>query len=171
MPGAIVAWLLQSRTTEKEKEVEEMAIIRWTPLRHMMSFRDEMDRLLSDFYGKVTPTGESYEGDWLPAMDLAETDDDVTACLELPGLKKEDIKVSVHNDILTVSGEKKQEWTEEKENIHRVERVYGSFRRSIRLPGDVDGAKVKATFKDGVLKVTLPKHEAKKPKEIPIQVS
>jgi HSP20 family protein len=137
----------------------------------MMSFRDEMDRLLDDFYGRMTPSGESYEGDWLPAMDMKETDNEVVASVELPGLSKGDIKVSVKNDVLSITGEKKAEKTEEKENVHRTERTYGYFKRSVVLPVEVDSEKVKATFKDGVLKVILPKVEAKKPKEIPIQVS
>ena len=148
-----------------------MAIIRWTPFRSMLSLRDEMDRLLNEFYGKVMPTTETYEGDWYPAMDITETDNEVIATLELPGLKREDIKVSVNNDILTVSGEKKQEKTEENENIHRVERTYGYFKRSVALPVEVDTNKVKAVYKDGVLKVTMPKLEEKKTKEIPVQVS
>jgi len=148
-----------------------MALIRWTPLRSMMSFRDEMDRLLDDFYGRMSPSGESYEGDWLPAMDMKENDNEVSVSVELPGLSKSDIKVSVKNDVLSITGEKKAEKTEEKENVHRVERTYGYFKRSVALPVEVDSEKVKASFKDGVLKVTLPKVEAKKPKEIPIQVS
>ena len=148
-----------------------MALIRWTPIRSMMSFRDEMDRLLDDFYGRMAPSGESYEGDWLPAMDMKETDNEVVAHVELPGLSKNDIKVSVKNDVLSITGEKRAEKTEEKENIHRVERTYGYFKRSVVLPVEVDSEKVKATFKDGVLRITLPKVESKKPKEIPIQVS
>ncbi len=148
-----------------------MALIRWTPLRSVMSFRDEMDRLLDDFYGRMAPSGEMYEGDWFPPMDLSENDGEVIACLEIPGLAKDDIKVSVQNDVLTISGEKKQEQTEEKENVHKVERTYGMFKRVLKLPAEVDHAKVKASYKDGVLKVRLPKVEAKKPKEIPIQVS
>ena len=148
-----------------------MALIRWTPLRSMMSFRDEMDRMLDEFYGRMSPSGESYEGDWLPAMDMRENDGEVLVSLELPGMSKSDIKVSVKNDVLSITGEKKAEKADEKENVHRVERTYGYFKRSVALPVEVDSGKVKASFKDGVLKVTLPKVEAKKPKEIPIQVS
>jgi HSP20 family protein len=147
-----------------------MAIIRWTPMRSMMNVRDEMDRILEDFMGRTQRSGEAFEGDWYPAMDISETDKDVVASIELPGLNKDDIKVNVQNDVLSVSGEKKQEKTEASENVHRVERTYGSFRRTVRLPVEVDSGKVKASYKDGLLKVTLPKVESKKPKEIPIQV-
>lgn len=148
-----------------------MALIRWTPFRSVMSFRDEMDKLLNDFYGRVGQSEEMYEGDWVPAMDISETENDVIACLDIPGLSKEDIKVSVQSDVLTISGEKKHEETENKANIHRVERLHGMFRRVLKLPAEVDSSKVRASYKDGVLKVTLPKVEAKKPKEIPVQVT
>jgi HSP20 family protein len=148
-----------------------MALIRWTPFRSVMSLRDEMDKLLDDFYGRMAPSSETYEGDWLPAMDMKETDGEVVATIELPGLTKEDIKVSVKNDVLSVSGEKKQESTETAGNVHRVERAYGYFKRSVRLPVEVDSAKVSASYKDGLLTVTMPKVEAKKAKEIPIKVS
>ena len=148
-----------------------MTLIRWTPLRSVMSFRDDMDRLLDEFYGRVTGPGDGHEGDWLPPMDLTENENGVTASLELPGLNKDEIKVSVNDNVLTVSGEKKQEKTEDNDNLCRVERSYGFFKRSVRLPSEVDAGKVKATFKDGILKVTLPKLESKKPREIEVQVS
>ncbi len=148
-----------------------MAIVRWSPFRSIMSLRDEMDRLLNEFYGSMLPSSESYEGDWYPAMDVSETDSEVIATLELPGMKREDIKVTVSDGVLTVSGEKKQEKVEENENRHRVERTYGYFKRSVSLPAEIDTSKVKAVYKDGVLKVTMPKLEEKKTKEIPVQVS
>lgn len=148
-----------------------MAIIRWTPFRNVMAFRDEMDRLIDDFYGKQTPAGEIYEGDWCPNMDLKESDNEIRASIELPGLSKDDIKVSVQGDLLTVSGEKKTEVADSKENVHRIERSYGYFKRVVTLPTEVESDKVKAEFKDGVLKVTMPKVETKKTREIPVQVS
>ena len=148
-----------------------MAIIRWTPFRNVMSFRDEMDRLIDDFYGRQTPAGEMYEGDWCPSLDLKESDGDVRASIELPGLSKDDIKVSVQGDLLTVSGEKKNEVADTKENVHRIERSYGYFKRVVTLPTEVQADKVKAEFKDGVLKVTMPKVETRKTREIPVEVS
>jgi HSP20 family protein len=158
-------------TRKGEKEVLKMTLIRWTPLRNVLNFRDEMDRLLEDVYGRMAAPADGHEGDWFPVMDMSEGKDDITASMELPGIKKEDIKVSVHDDVLTISGEKKQEQADEGENARRVERSYGYFKRSVSLPAGVDPGKVKATFKEGVLKVTLPKLESKKPKEIPVQVS
>jgi HSP20 family protein len=153
------------------KEVPSMALIRWTPMRGVMSFRDEMDRLLEEFYGKMAPPQETFEGDWCPLLDVAETDNEVTASVELPGLDKDDIKVSIEDDVLTVTGEKKQETTEDGKNFKKVERSYGYFKRSVKLPSSVDPGKVRAGYKDGILKVTMPKLESKKPKEIAIQVS
>ena len=149
-----------------------MKLIRWTPMRNVTSFRDEMDTLLEDLYGRMTVPEDGHEGDWLPPLDMSEGESDVTVSLELPGMNKEDIKVSVKDDVLTVSGEKKQEKTDDDgENSCRIERSYGFFKRSVSLPAEVDAAKVKATFKDGILKVEMPRIEVKKPKEIPIQVS
>jgi HSP20 family protein len=153
------------------KEVQTMPLIRWTPMRSMLSFRDEMDRLLDDLYGRMSPAGESNQGDWCPAMDLKESEGEITAVVELPGLAKDDIQVSVKGDVLTVSGEKKQEETKTEENVHRVERSYGYFKRNMVLPVEVEAGKIKASFKDGILKVEMPKVEAKKSKEIPIQVA
>lgn len=148
-----------------------MAIVRWSPFRSILSLRDEMDRLLNEFYGPMPPTTESYEGDWCPAMDLNETDNELIATIELPGMKREDIKVTVSDGVLTVSGEKKQEKVEQDESRHRIERTYGYFKRSVSVPAEIDTSKVKAVYKDGVLKVTMPKLEEKKTKEIPVQVS
>ncbi|HVP58289.1 MAG TPA: Hsp20/alpha crystallin family protein [bacterium] len=150
-----------------------MALIRWTPIRGVMSFRDEMDRLLDEFYGRMSPSQsqESFEGDWCPVLDIAENENDVTAAIELPGLEKDDIKVSIEDDVLTVTGEKKQESTENTKDYRKVERSYGYFKRSVKLPSSVEPGKVKAAYKDGVLRVTMPKLASKKPKEIAIQVS
>jgi HSP20 family protein len=136
-----------------------------------MTLRDEADKLMDDFFGRLATHREAYEGDWLPSMDIKEGANDVSATVELPGLNKEDIKVCVQNDILTISGEKHQEKIESDENMHRIERTYGHFKRSVALPMEVDSEKVKASYKDGVLTVTMPKVESKKVKEIPIQIS
>jgi HSP20 family protein len=122
-----------------------------------------MDRLFGDF-----ATDIAAEGGWCPAVDLAETDDEFVVTAELPGLSKKDVEVSVENDILTLSGERKAETEEQKGRWHRVERSYGEFHRSFRLPGKVDAAKVDAKFKDGLLTVTVPKVEGAKPRKIEI---
>ena len=106
-----------------------------------------------------------------PLVDIKETKDDFVISAELPGVLKSDVKINIADDILTVSGEKKSAGKEEDHTLHRIERNYGKFQRNFTLPVHIDGSKVKASFKDGVLAINLPKKEEKKPKEISISVS
>jgi HSP20 family protein len=108
--------------------------------------------------------------DWVPSVDVSETDGDYQIKAELPDVKKEDVKVTVENGVLTIQGERKQEKEEKGKKYHRVERSYGSFVRSFTLPDLVDEEKVKAEFKDGVLNLQLPKSEKAKPKAIEVKV-
>lgn len=128
--------------------------------------QEEMNRFFDDFFGEQR-RGLA-EGAWLPAVDVSETDSELMVRAELPGMSHEDIEINVQDNILTLKGEKKQEKKEEKENFHRLERSYGSFSRSFSLPAGVKPDDIKATFKDGVLQVTLPKAEEAKPKKIAI---
>jgi HSP20 family protein len=146
-----------------------MAITRWRPFRDMVSIQDEMNRLFDDFFGRPLARPE-WEGTWSPSVDVSETKDNVIVNAEIPGMSKEDVKVTVQDNILTLSGEKKQEKEEKNGSYHRIERSYGSFRRSFTLPTFVQADKVKAAYKDGILKITLPKTEEVKSKEIPISI-
>ena len=147
-----------------------MAIVRWKPFRDMVSIQDEMNRLFEDFFGQ-TPTRAGWtNGAWNPSVDVSEDKDSVIIRAEMPGMTKEDVKISIQDNVLTLKGEKKQEKEEKEKNYHRVERSYGSFCRSFQLPTSVKNDKVKASYKDGVLCVTLPKTEEVKPKEIPINI-
>jgi len=151
-----------------------MAIMRWRPLRDIVSIQDEMNRLFDAFGGfgrKPQRWFEPEEGLWSPTVDVSETRDNIVVTAEIPGLKKEDIKLSVQENVLTLSGEKKQETEEKDANFYRLERNFGSFYRSFTLPTPVQPDKIKASYKDGVLKVSLPKSEEVKPKEIPINIS
>jgi HSP20 family protein len=127
------------------------------------AFRREMDQVFDNFFGRgfgLTPfSGNFMEGfgEFNPRVDVTETDQEVRITAELPGLEEKDIDVSLSNDILTLKGEKKSEQEDKRENYYRMERSYGSFQRSIQLPQEVDGDKVEATFKNGVLQITLPK--------------
>ena len=149
-----------------------MAIVRWRPARDLLGIRDEMDRLFDEFFGNLPEQfgGEGGQGMWVPAVDISETDRELIVTAEVPGAKKDDIKISVHDNTLTIKGEKKQEKETKEENFHRIERSYGAFQRTFTLPTIVDASKIKATYKDGVLKIRLPKKEEAKPKEIPISV-
>ncbi len=135
----------------------------------VLSLRDEVNRLFDDFFGGGllrTPL----ESEWLPALDVSETDTSVVVSAEVPGIAPKDIDILLTGDTLTIKGEKKQEEKKEEENYYRMERSYGSFQRVITLPSSVDPSKVTATHKDGVLTVTLEKKEESKPKSIDIKV-
>ena len=147
-----------------------MAITRWKPFRDMITIQDDMSRFFEDFFGRPMEKTEWSEGVWHPSVDISENKDNLIIQAEMPGMNKEDVKISIHDNILTLKGEKKQEKEEKEENYHRVERSYGSFCRSFMLPASVKADKVKAAYKDGVLNVILPKTEEAKPKEIPIAV-
>jgi len=108
------------------------------------------------------------EKQWLPTVDISETDDQVIIRAEVPGLDKKDISITLSEGLLTIQGEKKQEKEEEKENYRFVERRYGSFSRSLRVPEGVDADKIEASYKDGVLKVAIPKSESEKSRKIEI---
>lgn len=146
-----------------------MAIIRWRPLGEVDSFRREMDRMFDNFFVRED-VGES-SLTWYPSVDIKETKDDFVLMAEVPGMSKDDIKINISENTLTIKGEKKEEKKEDDNNYHRVERRYGSFQRSFTLPTQIQGGKVKAAYKDGVLTITMPKKEEVKPKEIPITVS
>jgi len=147
-----------------------MAITRWKPFRDLVSIQDEMNRLFDDFFGRPITRPEWTEPAWCPCVDVSETKDDVIINTEIPGMSKDDVKVSIQDNVLTLSGEKKQEKEEKDSNYHRLERSYGSFSRSFTLPTTVQPDKVKAAYKDGILRITLPKSEEVKPKQIPITV-
>jgi HSP20 family protein len=108
--------------------------------------------------------------DWIPAVDVEETGENFLIRAEMPGLKKEDVKISLAENILTVSGEKKMETKTDERKYHRLERTYGSFQRSFSLPEPIKADKISAVFKDGILEVKVPKSEEAKPREIDIKV-
>ena len=155
-----------------------MAIIRWRPTSEwdpfslISSVRDEMDRLFDNSLAPWRPTGAGFsEGAWTPEVDVIEDENSVIIRANIPGLKQDEIDLSVVGDTLTLKGEKKQESEIKKENYHRIERSYGFFQRVIPLPSAVDADKVKASYQDGVLEVELPKKEEAKPKKIDIKLS
>jgi HSP20 family protein len=136
-----------------------------------------MEKRLSTIFGRtpMTASGEKKEAitvtEWSPLVDISEDDKEYIVKAELPEMKKEEIKINVHDDVLSISGERKYEKEEKGKKYHRVERAYGSFMRSFTLPEDADGSKVNAEYKDGLLKVHLPKSEKAKPKAIEVKVT
>lgn len=146
-----------------------MEIVPFRPFGVLSSFRKEMDRLW-DQVGGETPFARTFGEVWSPLVDISETKDSLVVKADLPGLEAKDVKVSISGEVLTIKGEKKTEEEEKDEHYHCVERYSGSFQRVFRLPSGVEGDKIAATFDKGVLKVTLPKVEEAKKKEIEVKV-
>ena len=144
-------------------------LMEWRPFREVSRLRREMDRLWDEFFGPGRRALRPAEMEWIPAVDVSETPDQVTIKAEVPGLEAKDIDISLTGDVVTVKGEKKSEREEKKENYHLVERSYGSFSRSLKLPAAVDADKIEASYKQGVLTITCPKKEEVKPKAIEIK--
>jgi HSP20 family protein len=137
----------------------------------LLSIRDEVNRLFDNFFTGVPERRRGLlEGEWAPSVDIAETDNEVVVTAELPGVKQDDVDITIADDVLTLKGEKKEEKEVKEKNYHRIERSYGSFQRSVSLPAGVQADKAKATYKDGVLHITVPKAEEAKPKQIKIDV-
>jgi HSP20 family protein len=147
-----------------------MSLIRWEPFREadeMMRRIGAADfarwpRLFAGIGDKVT--------EWSPAADISETEEEYVVKAEMPGVKREDVKVTQHEGVLTIEGERKYEKTDKDEKMHRVERFFGSFTRSFSLPDDADAKNIRAETKDGVLNVHIPKLKADKPKPVQIKV-
>jgi len=161
--------MIQSGRENPEKEMGNMAfeVTPWKPFRELATIREEMDKMWNRFFGEW-PSPEPFRGEWAPSLDVSETKADIVVKAEVPGMDAKDIDISLANDVLTIKGKKEQEKEEKEENYHRIERSYGSFARSIRLPREVQSDRIKASYKNGVLKITLPKSE--EAKEIKIKV-
>ncbi|MFN3134201.1 MAG: Hsp20/alpha crystallin family protein [Candidatus Kryptonium sp.] len=150
-----------------------MTLIRWNPIRDLTTEIFDLQKEINKMFDRFFRGFEDEEIrviSWSPRVDISETNDEYIVRAEIPGVSKDDVKITIKDDILTISGEKKQEKESKGENFHRIERVYGSFSRSFVLPGSVKVDKVEAKFKDGVLTIKLPKVEEAKPKEIEIKV-
>ncbi|MEW6594116.1 MAG: Hsp20/alpha crystallin family protein [Thermodesulfobacteriota bacterium] len=146
-----------------------MELVPWKPFGELRTLRKEMDDLWNRFMGE-SPFGRFMAQGWAPSADISETKDKVIVKVDLPGLEATDVQLSISGDLLTVKGEKKQEQEEKDEHHHYVERSYGAFQRTFRLPVEVDSDKVQAKFDKGVLRITLPKTAKARKKEIKVQV-
>ncbi len=149
-----------------------MNLVKWDPFREL----EDVSKRLNRIFGQPPARTESGSEmlampDWAPSVDISETDAAYLVKAEIPGVKKEDVKVTIQDGMLTIQGERKQEKEEKGKKFHRIERCYGSFMRSFRVPDGADEGKVKAEFKDGMLNVTLSKSEKAKPKQINVSVS
>lgn len=141
----------------------------WPSFDRWADLRDEMNSLFELPFLATSGRQQLFNG-WTPALDVYQNADNVVAVIELPGMHKEDIDISLHDGTLTIAGERKSESEQREEQAERTERFVGKFRRSITLPTRVDAGKVSASYKDGVLTVTLPKAEEAKPKKIEVSL-
>ena len=153
-----------------------MSLIRWNPTRDLATFpsdmftmQREMNRMFDNLFRGVDEPS-LLNSSWVPAVDVAEEDDAYVVMVELPGVNKNDVKITLESNILTIQGEKRAETESKEKNVHRVERSYGSFQRSFTLPTMVKNDKIDAEFKDGILKIMLPKAEEAKPRQIEVKV-
>jgi HSP20 family protein len=142
----------------------------WPAFGRLSDLRDQIDRLFEMPFSDLAQTSQLLSG-WTPALDMHEDKDKFTIEVELPGMKREDIDISLHDGCISISGERKSEDKHEDTDIYRAERFVGRFQRTVELPASVAVDKVKAQYKDGILSVTLPKTEEAKPKQIEVQAS
>jgi HSP20 family protein len=150
-------------------------ITRWDPLSEFSSLQERFNQLLGQPGGYFRNMGTSMDqplafGNFAPPVDIYEDDHQVTIQAELPGVEEKDLNITVENNVLTITGERKLENEENKENFHRIERSYGRFTRSFTLPSTLDTENINADFNNGVLKIVLNKSEAAKPKQIKVGV-
>jgi HSP20 family protein len=148
-----------------------MALIRWEPVAELNTIQTEMNRLFNTFFDQPAPGSRGAGRRWIPAMDLIETTDRYVLRADLPGMSDEDVNVQLQDSVLTVSGERKAESEQQQEGYYRLERAFGAFSRSLTLPEGVNPDGVKAHFDRGVLEITIPKPEQKKPRQVRISVS
>jgi HSP20 family protein len=148
-----------------------MAPVRWDPFRELEEVSDRLNRMFTRPAMRTSNNKETMiVADWTPSVDISETEGEYQIKVEIPDVKKEDVKVTLEDGVLTIQGQRKQEKEETGTKYHRIERSYGSFARTFSLPDMIETDKVKAEFKDGVLNLYLPKSEKAKPKAIEVKV-
>jgi HSP20 family protein len=142
-----------------------MALVRWEPMRELNALQGEMNRLFNSFFDEG---GSGAQRRWAPAVDLVEREDSLVLKADLPGMSEDDVQIEVRDNVLMISGERKAEHEEKENGYYRVERAFGHFSRSLQLPGGVDTSGIAASFENGVLEITIPKPEERKPRRIEI---
>jgi HSP20 family protein len=148
-------------------------MIRWQPVNRPGTWNTGLDRLFNEFMGRTLRQLDeetSASGSWSPAVNILESEESIVITADLPGLKAEDVDVTVDNGVLTVKGERQFEEAKEGASYHRVERWYGSFERSFTIPSSVDPRKIEARFVNGEMIVTLPKRDESKPRSVKVKV-
>jgi len=148
----------------------KMTLARWKPFGDLVSMHDRINRLFEDAFKGFDQSTDSLAS-WYPSADIYETKDEYAFKLEVPGLSKDDVKIELNDNTLSISGEKKESNEVKKENFHRIESYSGKFSRSFSLPRNIDTKKINANMKNGVLELRIPKAEEQKTKAIPISVN
>ena len=144
----------------------------WNPFRELDEVQDRFTTFFGGFPTRLFGNGKRFKiTDWSPQVDILEEDHEYLIKVDLPAMKREEVKVTVENDVLCIAGERKEEKEEKNRKYHRIERSFGSFERAFNLPEDADAKKIAAEFRDGVLKVHLPKVLAAKPKPVEVKVT
>jgi HSP20 family protein len=150
-----------------------MALVPWRrrERRGLLDLQDRINTMFGELFrgSPVMPWGEE-QLEWLPALNISETDEEVRVTAELPGVDPGNVDISLTEDMLTIRGEKKEEQEEKRRDYHRIERCYGSFSRTVSLPSAVDADTVEATFKDGVLTIAMPKREEARTRKVKVEV-
>jgi HSP20 family protein len=155
-----------------------MAIVRWSPARELMpalseemfDMRRQINRMFDNLFRGEVPESADLPSIWNPSVDIAERESEYVVKVELPGVSKDDVRITLEDALLTIRGEKKQEKESKEANYHRMERSYGSFQRSFTLPASVKADKIEASYRDGILTVTLPKADEARRKQIEVKV-
>jgi len=147
-----------------------MAVVKWDPLRDLLSIQDRMNRLFEQTLSRSRTEEGISASTWAPAVDIYETPETIVMKADLPGLTREDVEIEIRDDTLTIRGERRFAKDVQQENYLRIERAYGTFQRSFTLPTSVRQEQIRASFRDGVLELLLPKAEEAKPKKIAIEV-
>jgi len=148
-------------------------LTRWEPVGDANNISQQMDRWFSEMMGRGlrrTAEEDRVRGSWTPAVNVLERQDAIEIAADLPGMKGDDVEVTVEDGVLTIRGERKLEEAAEGETYHRVERCYGLFERTFSLPNSVDPSKIEARFADGEMRVVLPRREESKPRNVKIKV-
>lgn len=154
---------------ERWRPFSGSAVDRWDPFRNLSDIQGEVNRLFDSFFGRATSTAQGGRA-WTPFVDMHETKDDLVLRVDLPGVRDKDVSVSITGDWLTIRGERQFEQEQTQNQYLHLERAYGKFERYVQLPMAVQADKVKATYRDGVLEIRLPKAEEVKPKEVKIDI-
>jgi len=147
-----------------------MSMIRWDPFDDLASLRESMDKLFDEFFTRRPDRRAGVPVAWQPAIEAYETENDIVVRAELPGIDPNNVEITVAQDALTIKGEARSEQEDKRRNYYRRELRYGAFVRSLALPAGVQGDQAKASYKNGILEIRVPKSERAKPKTVKVEV-